>query len=337
MSEEKTIKKVCLIHTGGTIGMVRTSRGYAPQAGYMERELAALCRPGMPAYDLIEYEPLIDSSDISVQEWVKIAEDIERNHETYAGFVILHGTDTMAYTASALSFMLEELSKPVVLTGSQIPLCELRNDARDNLIAAMMIAANSQIPEVCLYFENKLLRGNRAKKVSADQLIAFDSPNYPALADVGVQMVYHQERMRTAGEGLKMFPIREHPIAVLRLFPGIQFQVVESIISLNVKAIVIEAFGTGNIPERNKGFLQLLKRAQKTGTLILVCTQCLRGAAHLGLYEASQELIKAGAISCHDMTVEAVVTKLFYLFSKFDDLALIKKYLEMNLRGELTI
>lgn len=317
--------------------MVKTSRGYAPQAGYMKHALAELHRPDMPAYDLIEYEPLIDSSDISVQDWVKIAQDIEMNHKTYDGFVILHGTDTMAYTASALSFMLEELDKPVVLTGSQIPLCEIRNDARDNVIVAMMIAANSNIPEVCLYFENKLMRGNRTKKVSADQLIAFDSPNYPVLADVGVRMVYHQERMRTPGEGLNVFPIEEHPVAVLRLFPGIQLQVVENIISFNVKAIVIEAFGAGNIPGRNKGFLQLLEMAKETGTLILVCTQCFRGAARLGLYESSQELIKAGAVSCHDMTVEAVVTKLFYLLSKYDDLEMVKKYLEIDLRGELTV
>ncbi|MBR0599017.1 asparaginase [Clostridiales bacterium BAD-6] len=336
---EKNRKKVCIIHTGGTIGMARTAKGYAPQAGFVKStlsEIRELNAAEMPKFDLIEYSPLLDSSSISVKEWVKLAKDIEKKYNKYDGFIILHGTDTMAYTASALSFMLEELTKPVILTGSQIPLCEIRNDARDNLITALLIAGNYQIPEVCIYFESRLMRGNRAKKVSTNQLIAFDSPNFPSLADAGVKIVLNDKNIRDPGTGIQMFPIQEHPIAVIRLFPGIQFQLIEKMISSKIKAIVIEAFGSGNIPGKNAAFLKLLKKAQEKGTLILVCTQCLRGAASLGEYEASQELVKAGAVSGLDMTVEAAVTKLFYLFSKGYNMEMIKKLMETNLRGELT-
>ncbi len=173
-------KKVCLIHTGGTIGMARTEYGYAPKKGFIQSILSGMAElksEGVPEFDLMEYDPLLDSSNISVREWVKIAKDIKAKYDLYDGFVILHGTDTMAYTASALSFMLEGLSKPVILTGSQIPLCEIRNDARDNLITALIIAGYYHVPEVCLFFGNELYRGNRATKISADDLIAFDSPN----------------------------------------------------------------------------------------------------------------------------------------------------------------
>ena len=188
-------KKVCMIYTGGTIGMARSEHGYAPKEGFIRSALSRISEldfPEVPEYDLIEYTPLLDSSNISVKEWVKIARDIEDRYNEYDGFVILHGTDTMAYTASALSFMLDGLTKPVILTGSQIPLCEVRTDARDNVITALMIAGNYNVPEVCLYFGNKLLRGNRSTKVSSDELIAFDSPNYGPLADVGVRISLHE-------------------------------------------------------------------------------------------------------------------------------------------------
>lgn len=331
-------KRVCIIYTGGTIGMARTEHGYAPQKAYIESalsEINELNSLDMPAFDLIEYDPLLDSSNISVKEWIKIAQDIEEKYEDYDGFVVLHGTDTMAYTASALSFMLEGLTKPVILTGSQIPLCEIRNDARDNLITALMIAGTYHIPEVCLYFGGKLLRGNRATKISADDLIAFDSPNYPALAEAGVRIVLNEKNIWKTGKGLKLSKFEEHQIAVLKIFPGIQFEVFENILTSNLKGIVFEAFGAGNIPENHGALLKILKKAQENGTIIVVCTQCLRGSAIIGEYETSLGFANAGAVSGYDMTVEAAVAKLYYLLSLGYDVDKIKKLMETNLRGEL--
>lgn len=331
-------KKVCIIYTGGTIGMARSEHGYTPKEGFIRSALSQISElnfKDVPEYDLIEYSPLLDSSNISVNEWVKIAGDIKEGYEKYDGFVVLHGTDTMAYTASALSFMLEELTKPVILTGSQIPLCEIRTDARDNVVTAMMLAGNYQIPEVCLYFGNKLLRGNRSTKISSDELIAFDSPNYPPLAEVGVRISLRRDLIRKSGGGLKASPFTAHRIAVLKLFPGVQFDVFEKIMTSNLRGIVVEAFGAGNIPENNGAFYNILKKAQKNGTIIVVCTQCLRGSAIIGEYAASRGLVRAGAASGYNMTVEAAVTKLYYLFSKGYDLDTVKKLMETNLKGEL--
>ena len=186
-------KKICLIHTGGTIGMIKGEDGYRPKVGYLEgalRDIEDLSKDGMPDYDLIELDPLLDSSDMAVGDWNRIGEEISSRYDDYDGFVILHGTDTMAYTASALSFILENLNKPVVLTGSQIPLCEIRSDGSDNLITSMLIAQEGRCKEVCLYFGGRLLRGNRATKMSADGLLAFDSPNCPHLAEAGIAIRY---------------------------------------------------------------------------------------------------------------------------------------------------
>lgn len=333
-------KRVCVIYTGGTIGMARTERGYAPRKAYIESalsEIIGLNSVDMPEFDLIEYNPLLDSSNISVKEWIKIAQDIEEKYEKYDGFVILHGTDTMAYTASALSFMLEGLTKPVIITGSQIPLCEIRNDARDNLITALIIAGNYKIPEVCLYFGGKLLRGNRATKISADDLIAFDSPNYPLLAEAGVRIVLHDKNIADPGTGLKLSLFGEHQIAVLKIFPGIQFEVFENILTSNLKGIVFEAFGAGNIPENQGALLKILLKAKENGTIIVVCTQCLKGSAIIGEYETSLGFSQAGAVSGYDMTVEAAVAKLYYLLSMGYEMDDIKKLMETNLRGELEL
>jgi L-asparaginase len=332
-------KKVCLIHTGGTIGMARTPLGYAPKSGFLETMLAGipeLSSEEMPAYDLVEYDPLLDSSNISVREWVKLARDIEAKYDDYDGFVILHGTDTMAYTASALSFMLEGLAKPVILTGSQIPLCEIRNDGRDNLITSLIIAGNYAIPEVCLYFGNELFRGNRSTKISSDELVAFGSPNFPALAEAGVRIQVRESLLRPAGEKLILRPFLPQQIAVLKIFPGIQFGIFENIMTADLRGIVLETFGTGNLPEDQGDLARILAKARENGTIIVVCTQCLRGSVLLGEYETSYTLAKAGAVSGYDMMVEAAVTKLYYLLSRGCDMDQVKALMIKNLRGELT-
>ena len=333
-------KKVCIIYTGGTIGMVETARGFAPQSGYLRRvlnSLSELCSASMPAWELIEFEKLYDSSDISVHEWNHIARVIKENYEAYDGFVVLHGTDTMAYTASALSFMLEGLGKPVVLTGAQIPIGQLRSDARENLITSVLIAGEGKCPEVSLFFGGKLLRGCRATKVSADELEAFASPNCPALADAGITVRYHEPFLRPAGEALHVVELSDDlPIAVLKIFPGIQFRLFEGIMTDQLKGLVLEAFGVGNVPQYEKSMLPLLRRAAGNGTVIIVCTQCLRGSVQLGTYEASSSLKEAGALSGFDMTVEAAVTKLRYLFAKGCDMATVRTLMETDLRGELT-
>ena len=333
-------KKVCIIYTGGTIGMVATERGFAPESGYLLKvlnNLTELCSNTMPEWDLIEFETLVDSSDISVGVWNRIVSVIRENYDSYDGFVVLHGTDTMAYTASALSFMLEGLGKPVVLTGSQIPIGQVRSDARENLVTALLIAGEGKCPEVSLYFGGKLLRGNRATKVSANDLAAFDSPNYPELANVGIDVCYDKKRIRNPGGRLQVTAFSDDlAIAVLKIFPGIQFQLFESIMTDQLKGLVLEAFGVGNVPQYEAEMLPLIRRAAENGTVITVCTQCLRGTVQLGTYAASSSLRAAGAVSGHDMTVEAAVTKLRYLFAKGYDTKTICSMMETDLRGELT-
>ena len=215
-------KRILMIYTGGTIGMMKTSRGYAPQKDVFHLMLDAIPEmkaDGMPDWDLVDMDPLLDSSNMTVVEWNAIGRLIAENYHRYDGFVILHGTDTMAYTSSALSFMLRNNRKPVILTGSQIPLCELRNDARDNLITALMVAADDRIHEVCLYFGGKLLRGNRAVKYSADDLIAFESPNFPCLAEAGIEIRYNTSFLLPPCKGtFSLQPLKNVPIGVLKVF-----------------------------------------------------------------------------------------------------------------------
>ena len=333
-------KKVLIIYTGGTIGMVETEDGYATKSGYLHRvlsKMSELFHSGMPQWELIEFERICDSSNISISDWSAMAHTIKDNYDAYDGFVILHGTDTMAYTASALSFMLEGLGKTVVLTGAQIPIGHARSDASDNLIGSIIIAGEGRVPEVCLYFGKKLLRGNRSTKVSADEMEAFASPNFPPLATAAIDIRYIDALVRAPGEKLSVVDFAEElPIAVLKIFPGIQFKMFENIMTENLKALVIEAFGVGNIPQYDAELLPLISKAADNGTIIVVCTQCLRGKVQLGTYETSSALKKAGAVSGGDMTVEAAVTKLRYLFAKRCSSERIKKYMESDLRGELS-
>ena len=334
------MSKICIIYTGGTIGMVPTDHGYAPKQGYFPealKEIPELTAPGMPEWDIIEFNPLLDSSNITLTQWNQMGRTIWDHYEEYDGFVILHGTDTMAYSASALSFMLENLDKPVVFTGSQIPLCMLRSDARDNLVSSMLIAGGGVVREVCLYFGARLIRGNRAVKASADGLIAFESPNYPHLADAGIDIHYHKSSLYHP-EIIGPFRLQEFSpssIGVIKVFPGIQFSLFAPIVTEKLNGLVLETFGAGNIPDYGSDLLPMIQRAFENGTIVVVCSQCAQGTVHLGAYETSSQLVAAGAVSGSNMTTEAAIAKLYYLFSlglSRDD---IKEMMERDLRGEM--
>lgn len=334
------MSRILLLYTGGTIGMLPGENGYAPRPGVFRGALEAipeLRHPRLPDWDFVEMDPILDSSNIAVGEWNRIAALIAARYEEYDGFVVMHGTDTMAYTASALSFMLENLAKPVILTGSQIPLCELRSDGRDNLITSLLIAGEGHVREVCLCFGGRLLRGNRATKVSADGLLAFDSPNYPPLAEAGIDIRYLDSALlpRPAGR-LRLQTLAPVPIGVLKVFPGIRFELFESIMTETLRGVVLETFGAGNIPDGGGALLPIIRRAFQNGTAVVVCSQCPQGTVSLGAYEASDALKRAGAISGRDLTTEAAVAKLYYLFSRRLGMDALKATMELDLRGELT-
>ena len=335
------MKNILIIYTGGTIGMIKTKNGYAPKAGYFKSALEsipALYKDGMPKWNLYEMLPLLDSSNMTVNEWNKIAKIIFDKYDEYDGFVILHGTDTMAYTASALSFMFENLSKPVILTGSQIPLLELRSDGTDNIVTSLLIASDKRVHEVCLYFGGSLMRGNRATKYSSDDLIAFTSPNYPLLAQVGIKIKYNTPALiKKTDEKLKLHLLNNIPIGVIKVFPGIQFSLFESMIVENLKGVVIETFGNGNIPSYGSALLPINQKAYQNGTVLVVCSQCPQGTVSLGTYETSNELKEAGAVCGYDLTTEAAVSKLYYLFSSGYSAEQVKIEMEKDLRGEITI
>ena len=332
------MSRLLIINTGGTIGMVKAEKGYAPDLERFHENLNKMpeLQDGeICLWDIVDMDPLLDSSNMMVDDWNKIGEIIDRNYAHYDGFVILHGTDTMAYTASALSFMLENLGKPVVITGSQIPICELRSDGKDNIIAAMMIAAGGRVNEVCIYFRGELLRGNRAIKYSADGFTAFKSPNFPPLAEAGIVIAYNESLLLPKPSGSFRFQRLENiPIGVIKVFPGIQFELFSNIMTESLRGVVIETFGAGNIPGSSESLLPIIEKAFRNGTVVTVCTQCPQGTVLLGAYETSSALKQAGAVSGRDMTTEAAVAKLYYLFSKGYGSSKICALMETALRGE---
>jgi L-asparaginase len=332
-------RRVYVVHTGGTIGMRRTPTGYSVDSGHLENVLAAMPEfraPELPEWHFAEMSPLLDSACMTPSHWVSIARDIAAHYADYDGFVVLHGTDTMAYSASALSFMLMGLEKPVVLTGSQIPLCEIRNDARRNLITALLVAGYEDVPEVCLYFNGRLLRGNRSLKVSADRFEAFESPNYPDLGRAGVRIEIRRDLLLPSGRGpLRFEELGSARVGALRLFPGISADFVANALKAPLQGLVLECYGSGNGPIHDRAFLEALTEATARGCVIVDVTQCLRGTVDLGGYEAGTALARVGVISGFDLTAEAALAKLYYLLERERDVARVKEAMQASLCGEM--
>jgi L-asparaginase len=337
--------KVLLIYTGGTIGMVQD-----PKTGtWSPFDFGSLLET-MPSLRKLNvdigthsFSEIIDSSDMRPEYWIEIAKVIEQNYNDYDGFVVLHGTDTMSYTASALSFMLEGLEKPVILTGSQLPIGVLRSDGKDNLINAIEIAGYQEngkalIPEVCICFENSLYRGNRTTKLNAENFNAFYSGNYPPLAEVGIHVKYNRHAIMQQSEprGLLVHKKLDDRVAILKLYPGISQKTVESILSIDgLQGLILETYGSGNAPS-SPWLKDALKRAIDSGLIVLNITQCKAGRVEMGKYEASVELLKAGVISGEDMTTESAVTKMMILLGSITPKSKVVELLQTSLCGEMS-
>lgn len=339
------MSQILIIYTGGTIGMMSD-----PQTKVLKPINFEQIMENVPELEKLNckikvhsFEQIIDSSNMNPAIWSELAGLIESNYDDVDGFVILHGSDTMAFTASVLSFMLEGLGKPVIFTGSQLPISAIRTDAKENLMTSIEIAKakkhdRARVPEVCIYFDYKLFRGNRSFKYNSSKFEAFRSPNYPILAESGVHLRFSVNDIRhpKEGETLKVHKNVVSDVAVLKLYPGISPTVVETILGADVRGIVMETFGAGNTTT-DQWFVDLLKAAIDSGKVILDISQCKVGTVELGRYETSKQLKDIGVANGYDMTYESAVTKMMYLLGQFDNPQQVKEYLEMDMRGEITV
>ena len=338
---------ILLIYTGGTIGMKvdPTLQALTPFDFSQILEEVPELRKFAYRIDSWTFDPLIDSSDVEPSLWVSLAELIEEKYEEYDGFVILHGTDTMAYSASALSFMIENLSKPVIFTGSQLPIGMPRTDGKENLISAVEIAAakdaegHALVPEVCICFDNILMRGNRTCKMNSDNFRAFRSENLPPLAEAGIHIRYNTGIIRrpVSWEDAPVFrKYLDTRVSILKMHPGITPQIVRDIMcSPDTRAVIIETYGAGNAPSK-EWFLKIVQEAAGMGKIILNVTQCIAGSVNMDIYATGKCLKDAGVVSGYDSTTESALAKLFYLLGTFQDNEQVKKLLEEDLRGEIS-
>ncbi len=343
----KEQSSILIIYTGGTIGMIRNTETGALESfdfDHLLNHVPELKQLNINI-DAITFDPPIDSSDMEPELWSRIVTIIEGNYDRYDGFVILHGTDTMSFTASALSFMLEDLMKPVVLTGSQLPIGALRTDGKENIITAIEIAAAQKpdgtpvVPEVCVFFHEKLMRGNRTTKVNSESFGAFGSNNYPLLAMAGTDIQFYNRNIKKYVPGLKLKAHHEYNsnIIIFSLFPGIQRQVVEKVLAdEGLKGIIFRTYGAGNAPQK-KWLIDALSKATAEGKIIINITQCAGGSVHMERYETGLQLQEAGVTSGHDSTVEAALTKLMYLLGKDLSPEEVRRRMEENFAGEISV
>lgn len=338
---------ILLIYTGGTIGMKEDPSVGALTPFDFSQILEEVPELGKFAYriDSYTFSPLIDSSDVEPSLWVDLTTLIEEKYDEYDGFVILHGTDTMAYSASVLSYMLENLTKPVIFTGSQLPIGTPRTDGKENLISAVEIAAakdndgHALVPEVCICFDNLLMRGNRTSKLNSDNFRAFRSENFPPLAEAGISIRYNTQLIRkpSSWDARPLFhKSLDTRVAILKIHPGITPQVVRDIVcSKDTRAVIIETYGAGNAPSK-AWFIDLITQAAEDGKILMNVTQCLAGSVNMDIYATGKSLKEAGVTSGYDSTTESALGKLFYLLGRFDDNGKVAQLLALDLRGEIS-
>lgn len=333
-------KHIGLFYTGGTIGMTKTGHGYAPMPDFASvlGNLLHAQDEGLPRYTLHAYETPIDSSNATPEDWQSVGRDIAARYDDYDGFVVLHGTDTMAYTASALSYMLRGLRKPVIVTGSQIPLLEPRSDALQNTVTALQLAASEEINEVALYFNQRLLRGNRASKLSTERMDAFDSPNYPRLAEAGINLRFNHKALlpRPDKERFELPDYGNKTVLSLRFLPGLPLRAIQAVLELQPDALILECYGTGNVPDRDPALFKMLSRASEAGTVLVARSQSLHGRVSIGAYAVGSGLKAAGVIDTWDMTMEASYAKLHHLLARGLSVEAVRKEFHDNISGELS-
>jgi len=339
-------RQILILYTGGTIGMTSSAQGYVPDDGFetlLNGRLHLHHSPGsahqLPDYRLVKFDQLIDSSNLMPADWTLIGQALIENWHDYDGFIVLHGTDTMAYTASALSFILQGMNKPVIITGSQIPLSELRNDALDNLVTSLILAGNYDIPEVCIYFNGRLLRGNRSKKVKSTELDAFDSPNFAWLGQVGIHIaIQHPLLLKPGSPNFNLPHFKPNGIVIAPIYPGISARVIDALLDAEeVRALILQSYGVGNPPDQNKTFIASLERAGNNGIVVLNTSQCLQGSVHQGAYATGETLNQIGVIPAADLTLEAAFTKLHFLIGMGDDATAIRENITRPLCGECSL